>query len=290
MKSISLITMILLSASALTARADEPEMVPDTVARVMHPNKVVVTENNSTTTITVEGRKDDPDFNFQYTVSADTSDIKPIGIKLPFVKEDKLNSRRKPRREVTFFTDIYCGFLIPYEGPQEMRTSSEWAFGNIIGYRYTLPRSGSAFGLGLGMGTKIFNVRRGMVPAKAGDALVFLHAPEGATDVRSNLESWSLQIPFYYRQKIYRSLVFQISAIANFNFYTKASTKYSIGNVEYTDKVKGLHQRGLTPEFVFTLGSTDFGGVYVRWSPVKMFERKYGPQVSTLSIGITVPY
>lgn len=292
MKTISLL-LFFLATSVFAVRADEPLTVEvaDTVVNISNPEKVVITENNSTTTISVKGCDDDgKDFNLQYVVSADTSAIEPLSIKLPFQSANRGMTRKRVERSVTFFSDFFLGVVLLYEGPQYVRTSVEVGCANVVGYRYSLPRAGASFGFGFGFGVKDFSVRRGVVPEKENDALLYVAAPEDAANVRSSLVSWSIQMPFYYRQRIYKSFTTQLSVVANFNFYTRAGSKYSIDDVEYSYKIRGLHQRGLTPDFMFSLGWEDNASFYVRWSPVKMFERQYGPQLSTLSVGVSTPF
>lgn len=290
MKTIRLTVLLLFFAASMTVSADAPESQPDTVALIQNPDQIVITESSTSTTVTVRGRRNDPNFNFQYSVSADTLTDIPIQFKPPFTSNGIRVPKKRSYREITFMTDMYIGAIIPQKAPEAVRTSFDIGISNVVGIRYTLPSSGSAFGVGVGYGTKMFNIRRGQVAVKEGDALRLTDAPDGAFDTRSCLQSCSILIPFYYRQCLGCSLAFQLSVIGNLNVYTEARSKYSIGNTEISTKITGLHQRILTPEFVFSLGSVDFAGICVRWSPVKMFKRMYGPQITSLSIGTTISF
>lgn len=280
MKRLTFLTTILLATSSWAQTE-----VPDTVAHIIAPDHLVITDDGTATKVEITGTADRPDFHFEYTVTSDTTSSAPA-ISLPFVGSS-LSRRNGSSREVTFFSDLYYGVVLPYHGPAAVRTSQEGGFGNLIGYRYVFGRSGASLGFGFGFGVKKLTVRRGMEAACLTDRFEFIPAPEGASKVRTALTTWNLQVPVYYRQRFHRSLAFKLSVILNYNVTARATTTYILGKDDYSKKVNGLHQRLITPDFMFTLGTLDFGGLYVRWSPVKMFKRAYGPGISTLSFGLS---
>lgn len=284
-RKISSLLLLALTAMASRAAADIPA---DTVAIIEKPSQVTVTDDGTTTSIRVTGTAKRPDYNFLYTVSrADTARDPLADIKLPFVSDGPDQGNRS---SVVLISGIYAGAVIPYHGPQAVRTSVEGGVRQLIGYRYTFGRAGAALGFGAGFGTKIFNIRRGMTASKDADMLTLTTAPDGASHVRTELRMWSLHVPFYYQQRIYRSLAFELSVTANLNVSARAKSKYDIADIEYTQKVSGLHQRMLTPDFMLAIGSADFGAVYVKWSPVSAFKRCYGPDLKTLSVGVCLPF
>lgn len=259
----------------------------DTVINVADPTRVIVTENGAETTVEINGTARNPNYHFLYSVTSDTTTSQAPAISLPFVG-DRMNPGVKS--QCTLFNDIYFGLTVPYHAPEPMRTSYDCGIDNVIGYRYNLGRTGASLGFGIGFGTKVLITRRGMTPQRIGDAFALVPAPEGATDVHGNLTTWSFRLPVYYRQRIYRSIAFKLSAVLNYNFTSRAKTEYTIGDTHYTSKVDGLHQRLVTPDFVLTVGTTDFGGLTVRWSPVPMFKSAYGPRISTLTFGLTLAF
>lgn len=283
MKRQTLLTALAIITSPLFAV--EPVPSADTVAHIANPRNVLVTENGTTTKIEVNGSATRPNYHFEYSVTADSISESPA-ISLPFIGS---KMSRPSRREVSFFSDVYYGAVLPYHGPAEVRTSQEVGVGNLLGYRFRFGTS-TDLGFGFGFGTKQLTVRRGMQANCTADRFSFQPTPEGSTNVRTNLALWNLQVPFYYRQRIYRSLAFKVAVILNYNVSARATTTYTLDKVDYKKKVDGLHQRLITPDFSFTFGSLDFGGVYVRWSPVKMFKRAYGPDIETLSIGLSLSF
>lgn len=275
--------LITLFGPAICTYAAEPA---DTVALIEKPDRITITDDGTTTTVLVKGKENHPDYNFLYSIAADTTSDNNISISLPFVGE-KLS--RPASRSVTFFSDIYLGYIIPYDSPKQLRSSWEGGVSNIIGMRYNFG-SGTALGFGVGLRGYDLNMRRGFEGTVVNDQLSIMPAPAGAVDARTHLSMTSLQIPLYFRQKIHRSLAFKLSAILNYNFIVRGESKYMLDGIEYTRKIKGLHQRLITPDFVFTIGSLDFGGLYVRWSPVSLFKSAYGPESHFISFGMAIAF
>jgi len=280
-------TAICVNQSAFAIETFEPDSVmpaADTVAVINDPLHVTITDNGGATTIEVNGTKNDPDYHFNYNINADTTSEASISLALPFVG-NKLSHRATS--QITLFSNIYFGVLMPYNAPEAIRTS--WEYGiDVVGKCYNY--RGASFGIAVGIGGKEFIIRRGHTITCMDDKLTLLPAPEGATDVRTHLSMGSIRIPIYYRQRIHRSLAFRVSATLNYNFLMRGTTNYMLDNMEYSQKISGLHQRAITPEFAFAIGTLDFGGVYVKWSPVSLFKSAYGPRLSTYSIGLTLSF
>ncbi len=278
----ALIFASLLGATA-GAYASEPA---DTVASIDNPSRITITDDGTTTTVHVSGEENNPDYNFLYSVCADTSSVSNLSISLPIIGE-KLSAPAS--RSVTFLSDIHVGIISPYDSPAQLRTSWEGGVSNLVGMRYSFGR-GTALGFGVGIAGRELNFRRGREAFVENDRLIIAPAPAGAVDARTHLSVSSFQIPVYFRQRIYRSLAFRLSAVLNYNFTVRGESKYTLDGIEYTRKLKGLHQRLITPDFVFTIGSLDFGGLYVRWSPVSLFKSAYGPEIHTLSFGLSISF
>lgn len=269
--------------SALSANAGTPA---DTLITVRSPHAVTVEKTDGSTVVTIRGSESDGRFNYRYAVSPDTVSEAPL-INIPFTGVTTPSAPRTVT-SVDCFRGFYGGAVIPLSAPSAVRTSLEFGVDRIIGVR--LSRRGADFSTGVGLGYRRTAIRRGCVADKLGDALVLIPAPESASDVTSYIDSWAIQVPFIYTQTIRRSFGFSLGVVANFNFHTTAGMKYSVGDISYTKSVKGLHQRILTPDIVFTLGAINIAGVYVRWSPVKSFKSAYGPGFTSLSVGVSMAF
>lgn len=269
-----------------SAFAGEPEVLdPDTVANIENPLKVIVTENGQKTEVKVEGTSSQPDYRFLYSITKETEEKGLPTLSTPFMSR---SHRHYPRRETVVCNDMYFGIVTPYDTPEPFRTSIEYGVREFLGYRYTPGGGTASFGLGVGAGNMKLFIRRHKKVGVENDMFELTDAPEGARNVHSHLMIWRLHVPFYYRQRIHRSFGFKISATMNFNVAAKAKTSYRLDDEKHTLKVKGLHQRLLTPDFTFAIGDFDAFSVYVRWSPVSVFKHRFGPEIKTLSFGLSM--
>ncbi len=283
MKRLTIITFVV--AATLSALADEP-IAPDTVAIINNPNKVTVTETAGKTTVNVIGTASDPTYRFSYSITQDDKGSTTPKISLPFTFDQAPKS--KPRRETTGVTGIYIGAVIPYNTPGCIRTSIEYGISELLGYRYTPARSSASFGMGFGFGIRRFLIRRATTVGLDGDTFTLNHAPEGAVDVRSHLVVGNLQFPIYWRQRIHNSFGFKLAASLNLNVAAKGKSVWKDADSKHTVKIEGLHQRIFTPEFTFAIGDFGVFAAYTRWSPVKLFKHRFGPDVQSVSIGMMI--
>lgn len=285
MKIKSIAMIVCCAAVAGSAVAQIPA---DTVVEVRAPRTVMVTKSGETTTVSISGSKYDERFNYRYTVTPDSLADEGDELSFNFPFSNNKSATGKGVDEVCAFRGIYGGAVIPVDAPGAMNTSWEAGVTEVLGYSYR--RGAHDINIGLGLGYRNLSIGDRTVVDKDGDALLLTAAPDDASDVSSHIESWALHVPVMYTLRIHRTFGFSIGVVANINFYTTASRKYSVDDVTYTKKFKGLHQRLLTPDVLFTVGSVGNAGVYVRWSPVTAFKRAYGPQYKTVSVGLSVAF
>lgn len=279
---VTAVAMIVVAASAAVAQTAES----DTLITVTSPREVTVSKMLGSTVVTIKGSADDDRFHYSYWVSADTVTDMPV-FNFPFAGSVSVPDNRVVR-SFDFFRGFYIGILFPQSDRSLLKTSMEAGINQIAGYR--IRRRGAEFSVGVGFGYRQTNVSDAVVTDKSGDALVFVPAPEDAVDRSSNIRSWAIHVPVLYTQRIWRTFGFSFGVVANFNFYTTASSEYMIGDTKYSKTVKGLHQRVLTPDLLFTVGSINNAGIYVKWSPVKAFKSVYGPAYSNLSVGVSFAF
>lgn len=288
-----LLSIITLCLAALTAGAAEP--VPaDTVITITKPTKVTVTNKGKNTEVTVRGRKGDPNYNYSYTVSEDKDYGTTPGmpqISLPFSADSPNRIRRaRAHSEIKFVADITAGMILPGHTPEGLGYGWETSIGRLASYCYTPARSKATLSVGVGFMYRQWYMKDGFTLATEADALRIIGPVEGHTDTHATLRSSSILVPLTYTQRLGGSFGFSISVAANLNVCMRGSSAYTVGDVRYSTKIEGLHQRMLTPDFMFTIGSVGTFGVYARWSPVRVFKGMYGPQFSNTTIGINIGF
>ncbi|MDH6343056.1 hypothetical protein M2480_001404 [Parabacteroides sp. PFB2-12] len=115
-------------------------------------------------------------------------------------------------------------------------------------------------------------------------------APEGVRYTKSRLNTTSLTIPLLLEwQPVRRHSDFFISAGAVGVINTAATSRVEYRN-ENDKKVKqkvddGLYIKPITVDFLFQMGF-DWIGIYLKYSPMELFENKKGPALHPVSAGI----
>lgn len=290
-----LLSFITLCLTALAVSA-APEVPADTVITITGPDNVTVTTRGKQTVVTVRGRKGDPQYNYRYSVSDDSgenSSPRMPQITLPFTGDSPARKQRsRAHSELTFCADMTVGMILPGHRPDGLGYGWEAGIRRFAAYRYTPANSKASFSAGVGFLYRQWYMRSGYTLACEGDALRVIAPVEGHTDTHATLRAGSITVPLTYTQLLGGPLDFgfSLSVAANLNICTRGSSAYNIGDVRYSTRIDGLHQRMLTPDFMFTLGFAGTFGVYARWSPVREFKEMYGPQFSNTTIGLNIGF
>ena len=215
------------------------------------------------------------------------------GMDFPFVKtqcvecEDRRSGKHRVYRALTGLRHIYWGWRFNYNDKGNMKNSFEVGVRDVIGVSWK--RRGAEFEIGVGFGLKRFLADEGFSYVKEGDAIMLAPVPEGIGIRQSRLDVWSFQIPVFYNQNITKGLSFTIGGVLNLNSYAKSYTKSDEGTMERNVVFKGLQQNLVTVEALAAVRL--FGiGIYGSWSPMKMFDKGYGPEVKSWSLGIDMSF
>ena len=289
-----------LALSLIEARAQEPA---DTVAAYRNVTDVLVTRSGDTTRVTAnvigkEGEK----IPFEYEVSVVENDTvgeielaDDWGVTVPFYTTDPKGKPSKVKRHIIGFEHPFWGWRFNYHDKGHVKNSYEIGFKQLIGIAWskgklqpsTFTSYPSTFSIGLGVTYQPYNAQDGFAYYKEGDRIGLAPIGEGQRVKSSHMDVWSLNVPVMYRQRFARNLHFCIGGIANLNFYAKAETQIQEGSVKHKEKYKGLQQNLFTADAYASLGF-DFISVYVSWSPMNLFERRYGPELRAWSIGVAL--
>lgn len=277
----------ILAAATLSVTAQESA---DTLAVVNNAHSVIVTESKSGNTITVVGQGDDKDFYYSYSQVENPADKAEAqqeesewGLSLPFLKE-----RAKKKSEVIWLGKTYIGISLPVDEPQGLDASIECGVGELVGVRLSPWAKGPSFSLGLGLHYQQYTLHSEQIFGMDGKRIGIIRKPEGSYDTSSRLRNFGFQVPVTISQKLTGDFGFSIGASLKFNTYTKASSRYSIDGIQYDKSFKGLHQRLMTVDIYAAVGLMEDIGLYVRYSPMSLFQSGYGPKFDAISFGITL--
>ena len=274
--------------------AQEHEMQTDTVKVINDASSVVITRCDSTTRIMVNGNDKDPRYQFTYEVDVAANESrasKPSDRWMPSVPiVDAEKNKVKPHKKFSYvyLRDWCIGALIPLDAPQGVDPSVEYGFNCVAGLAYRPWRRGPEFSIGIGLADRRLSIHNGKMLGKSGDALVLEDRPETYTSVKSSINAFGFTVPLMVSQRLVRDFGFSVGAVVNLNTYTTGETKYKVGETEYKENYKNLQQRIFTVDLMASVGLIGDGaiGLYVKYSPMKMFRSGYGPEFNMVSAGL----
>lgn len=277
-------------SAIFTASSKMPEnnIAPgDTVIVIEKAGEVTVTRSpDKTTRVTVNGKNDDPDFFYEFSsrlIPGNNFHDTSWTPSLPFLRESK---SPKAFRSI-MFGNTYFGAAIPVDCENGMRGSVELGISDLFGVSYTPADRGFSVSIGAGFGYRLLTLAKGKILNCEKQRLSIIQADPSVTDTKSRIRSFSIHVPLMLTQKIYRTFGISAGAIVNFNTYTTATTSYTTDNTTRKETFKGLHQRFLTVDFMAAIGSVGNAGLYLKYSPMQLFEKGYGPRFNCISTGIT---
>ncbi len=290
--------MIPAMAIAQTSPADTVKVIPNanTISVIKEGNKTIVTATIPTDDGTGSFNKYtyevDIDHNHQSDRDAEVDDIM---LKLPFMKNEPTDFNKeeggkwKARRYITGLKYAYWGWNFNYDSKAGIKNCYELSIADIIGIDWCTSRK-TTLGIGLGFGFNRVTSDEHMLFVKEGDVLSLRTAPENAEVDFARWDTWRIQVPLMYSQKLAGKFGFSLATIINFNTYSTATNRYRLDRTRYTETIKGLNQRLLTVDLMATIGIVNDIGVYAKWSPMTAMEQKYGPSFRNFSIGINLNF
>lgn len=284
-------------------QAEEPK---DTVKVIENAQNIIITRQNGKTILDADfpSASDDKSemmMHFRYELNVQDKDSIDIedefpdnwGLDYPFANlgspkvNVSSNGKYKITKSVNFFRHLYFGWRFNYGDKYQIKNCFEAGIGDVVGVSWSY--RGAEFEFGLGFGAQRMLAKEGFCYSKAGDNVVITPLEEGHKIDHSWLDVFRIEVPVLYNQSISKYAKFSIGGIINFNTYAEISTSTKMGNNKYSTKYKGLQQNLLT---VDAKASVNFYGVgiYARWSPMRLFNHPYGPEVKSYSLGFELNF
>lgn len=288
--------MALVSAGAATLSAQVPA---DTVRVIDNARNVIITSKDGKTTVTADYTdREGSALKFRYDVDVVPSDdidrefSDNWGMDFPFIGprcidcEEKRHDA-KVRRYVTGFRHLYWGWRFNDGDKGNVRNCFEVGIRDLIGVSWQ--RRGSELEIGAGIGMKRFSVAKGYAYTKDGDRILPVAMEEGVNVRHSRLDMLFFHVPVLYNQHIGRYFKFTLGGVLNLNTYAKANAEF--GDDKHHEKIsyKGLQQNLVTVDALAAVNIGGFG-IYASWSPMKLFNKKYGPELKGWSLGIDLDF
>lgn len=267
----------------------------DTIAVVEQPTVVEVISKDNGKTIIVQGRKSDQGYRLEYESAVNDgvdNDPELLWVFNPRFKRQSNCNRRSANPTTGAGCDIYAGAVIPSAADRGMsRTGWEIGMLNVGKVEWRLSRCGTRLSLGIGWQYRHFIIGDGLM-ARRDDNGAYLLSPKPTeySDVKSSLKNFSIQFPLMLSQKIYRSFTFDVGGVAMLNTYTTGNCSWKEDGTKTKRPIKHLHQRILTVDALARIGWRGDFAFYVRYSPMSLFSRQYGPQFESVAIGASIGF
>lgn len=186
--------------------------------------------------------------------------------------------------------NFYFGALSPLDSPKEMglKAFKSWELGfDIVNLSYS-PAEQHRFDFALNFGTRFFKTRhKNIITNVAGYYTPAPFPAESLTNSKrkSRLDVFELGASLGYEIKVMDDLKLGFDLMGNYNFSAKSVTKFKIGSSKEKLKMKHWKTQKFTPEYRLTIGLPEVK-LYIKYAPHSLFQKKYGPKLSYISLGI----
>lgn len=272
---------------------------PDTIMVVNNPSQIIITESASGVNLSVRGTDDDPAF---FTTM--TTDYRPNAVVKtiqrftppPFITFNG-NSDDSQLNALDLLSGLHAGFCTSLGAPAgldiEMGKSYEIGIDEIISYRLTSVKAKSHLSIALGVNWRNYRMTANtrFIVDDAGNT-TFGQFPDDCQSRYSRIKVFSLTVPLTWYQStrikaLKTTLGFKVGAILNWNSHASVVSCWDDPDGQTIKQgTKHIGQRTFTVDVLAAVKFAPSIGLYVKYSPMKLFKNNQGPDFTTLSTGI----
>ena len=301
MKKIFTISALLaLTASGASAQTENV----DTVV-IDKPDRVVVTSNDQTLTVAVEGRDGDPAYRFNksQTLMGDGMRIEKeersdFDFTLPFTRSNTssdYSSAKGSHGTVEMTAGAFrFGWANALGAPSEMNTpfGQSWEFAlRCFEFKVRYNHSRWSFSSGLWLNWRNYRMTGPMRFVKNAETtnIELLPYPDNADRDFSRIKIYSLEVPLTASLSLGKKFHLDFGPVFSFNSRTSIKTRYSIDGHDVKDYTRGIHAQRFTIDLMAQARVSSFG-VYVKYSPCNVLNPDYAPKFHGISTGLGLFY
>lgn len=288
----TIIYCFLLPLFSLTATAMEPT---DTVTNIQNPQSVEVKVKGESLNVVVHGDSDGKQYTFTYSSEVEENPKDDWVIDLPFLKyrNGKIKgfgnkSKSYPRVKVRWFDNFYVGATNAVNKPAGMKGGWEIGVDNFLGLFWYTGKNAPILSVGAGCGYRSANFGNGYMLDQDGKVLVLVPKGGNIGSASSRLHLFRVTFPLMVTQYFCKGFGVRAGGILNLNAYASATTKIKQDHKTTKQKFTSLEQRFATVDVMGSIIFCHDLGIYVRWSPMTLFEKRWGPQFNVLSFGVNL--
>ncbi len=304
MKNTGFITLVMLAVMAfnnVSAQTDSSKTTFYTPSK-----KVVVSEDVKEIKVRVFDKNDTTELNMVYEgIFIDGKEYEKYTVNHAVDWGLNLFNKKKKKSKY-YYADAHWdaigwGFTTVTDGVRfndidgitlKTECSSEF-FINPIEVSLSLYKENLMVYTGFGLSWKNFHFDNDTRLVKQNGIAVVQSAPFGTTYKKSRLRVFSLNMPLAleFQQKVgHHKMYVSTGIVAGFNLFSSQKLKYKDANGKKAKQYnRGLNVSRISFEFMAQVG-LDNVGVFVKYSPMELFEHGKGPNTQTASIGLQLSF
>lgn len=289
-KMILLVATLLIAAGGFAESSDSLK-----VMSIENPDKVTITESDNRLTVEIDGKKDNPGFSYVREVEISPSDVSITkernsdwDFNIPFRKHTE---EQKRKRNAFVVKNFKIGLSTVQGAPDNMDVTmgSSWEITTpTFGWEYYPWRTNTSLSIGVACSWRNYRMtgKQRFIKEPGTDMSIGVY-PEGADIQFSRIKVFSWSVPVMFTHKTNNNFNFSFGPIINFNTHASMKTRYKLNGEKHKLTDDNIHQTPVTVDIQASFGFNTLG-FYVKYSPCKVLDTTYGPEFSTLSVGIVL--
>lgn len=278
-----LLTTLAVNASAQTQTGNDTLIVEE-------PKKVTIIKSENGEKWTVVGKKGDPLYQYKRELQitpetgiTESERSEPFNFSLPITK--------RTGAWTVETSGFYFGVSndVAARDGVDVNMGSSWEIGinNLAAICYNPRKGKSTFSVGVGFGWKNYRMTGKERFEKIENQIQVTPYPAEVDPKFSRVKVFSWKLPVMYDYAFARKWHLKLGAIANFNTRSNIKTRYYVGDDKKKEMTKNIHTNSLGLELFGQLSYNGIG-VYAKYSPTPVFDKRFGPQFRSFSIGIVL--
>ena len=266
--------MMMALMAGMTAQANE---MNDTTV-ISKAEKVTIMTSDTIQKIQILGQDGNADYRYEKSVPLNAYKMKKL-------------RKKKDEKETTYFEgDLGVGIGVPTNAPEGYGFAAFKSGEIFLGLRYcyTPKNALQTYSVGLWFDWRQYGLSTNKMFVKDQYNVVSLeNYPEKASSRSSKINIFSLSVPFMFTQKFGQKskCKLMLGPVVNFNVYGRINNSYEMGDVETSDRIKGLEYRPVTIDLMAAFQYKGIGA-YFKYSPMSVLKTDKGPQFRSLTFGL----
>lgn len=273
---------------------------PDTLINVTTPARIVITENSRESSIRIIPNDGSDEINVTTTYPNSVTTVKANRFMLEdYLDNGFLKNKDEDDRWSFNMQGVCLGFNRTLECPQssyfQTSRSLEICWMSCLGVNYRFSKVAS---LSMGLGFDWRNYKSAISDRylfqTENKGITINQAPKDQKIINSRVKIFSLQVPLLLKLKVpSSSLRFKFGPIVCFNTHASVLTKLNSSTdrdseVSSSVSSSALNPRDVTLDAFASISLDSTIGLYVRYSPMKMFQKSSPVNFTPLSMGFTI--